>query len=243
VCKGNDAAAAAWGARATTKTRYDRQAVILKEGTLSSKGWFKVDKSNTTTSTEFQIPSGDNHMSSATHNSSTSNTTMALGFLEEQKHPCEFFSPSYFSTLLQQQSALAQKRKEKIMKKGSMTATTNSQQQLSLGMALMAGNFVFLGDYVDRGKNCLEVIAYLHAMKLLLPHKITLLRGSHETRDVNGWEEHYGQRSFLSQCNQRFGEQLGKAPIKSLIECHLPLLLIRYILCPWRDTTTSPHME
>lgn len=78
-----------------------------------------------------------------------------------------------------------------------------------LGMALTAGNFVFLGDYVDRGKNCLEVIAYLHAMKLLLPHKVTLLRGNHETRDVNGWEEHYGPRSFLSQCNQRFGEQLG----------------------------------
>jgi hypothetical protein len=104
---------------------------------------------------------------------------------------------------------LVQKWKEKIMKKGFMTATTNSQQQLSLGIALTAGNFVFLGDYVDRGKNCLEVIAYLHTMKLLLPHKITLLRGNHETREVNGWEGRYGPRSFLSQCNQRFGEQLG----------------------------------
>jgi hypothetical protein len=55
-----------------------------------------------------------------------------------------------------------------------------------LGMALTAGNFVFLGDYVDRGMSCLEVIAYLFAMKLLLPHKVFLLRGNHETRDVNG---------------------------------------------------------
>lgn len=78
-----------------------------------------------------------------------------------------------------------------------------------LGMALTAGNFVFLGDYVDRGMSCLECIAYLFAMKLLLPHKVFLLRGNHETRDVNGWEEHYGDRSFLWQCRNRFGDDIG----------------------------------
>jgi len=78
-----------------------------------------------------------------------------------------------------------------------------------LGMSLTAGNFVFLGDYVDRGLNCLECIGYLFAMKLLMPEKVFLLRGNHETRDVNGWEEHYGDRSFLYQCTNRFGDQLG----------------------------------
>lgn len=52
-----------------------------------------------------------------------------------------------------------------------------------LGMSLTAGNFLFLGDYVDRGMSCLECIAYLFAMKLLMPHKVFLLRGNHETRD------------------------------------------------------------
>ncbi|KAL3903360.1 MAG: hypothetical protein SGILL_010474, partial [Bacillariaceae sp.] len=78
-----------------------------------------------------------------------------------------------------------------------------------LGMSLTAGNFLFLGDYVDRGMSCLEVIAYLLAMKLQLPHKVYLLRGNHETRDVNGWEEHYGERSFIWQCRQRFGDDIG----------------------------------
>mmetsp|Transcript_4855 Transcript_4855/g.8704 ORF Transcript_4855/g.8704 Transcript_4855/m.8704 type:complete len:653 (+) Transcript_4855:325-2283(+) len=79
----------------------------------------------------------------------------------------------------------------------------------NLGMALTAGNFVFLGDYVDRGMSCLEVVAYLLAMKLMLPQKVFLLRGNHETRDVNGWEEHYGTRSFIYQCRERFGDELG----------------------------------
>jgi hypothetical protein len=78
-----------------------------------------------------------------------------------------------------------------------------------LGMALTAGNFLFLGDYVDRGLSCLECVSYLLAMKLLLPHKVFLLRGNHETRDVNGWEEHYGERSFMYQCRARFGDDLG----------------------------------
>ena len=78
-----------------------------------------------------------------------------------------------------------------------------------LGMSLTAGNFLFLGDYVDRGTNCLECIAYLLAQKLILPEKVFLLRGNHETRDVNGWEEHYGERSFLNQCRVRFGDDLG----------------------------------
>ena len=78
-----------------------------------------------------------------------------------------------------------------------------------LGMSLTAGNFVFMGDYVDRGMSCLECVAYLFAMKLLLPDKVFLLRGNHETRDVNGWEEHYGERSFMYQCRSRFGDDLG----------------------------------
>ena len=42
-----------------------------------------------------------------------------------------------------------------------------------LGMSLTAGNFLFLGDYVDRGLSCLETISYLLAMKQQLRKPVT----------------------------------------------------------------------
>jgi len=79
-----------------------------------------------------------------------------------------------------------------------------------LGVDLTAGKFLFLGDYVDRGLSCLECVAYLLSLKFLNPGKVFMLRGNHETRDVNGWEDHYGDKSFLYQCKKRFGVDLGE---------------------------------
>lgn len=46
-------------------------------------------------------------------------------------------------------------------------------------------DYLFLGNYVDRGKNSLEVICTLLALKLKFPNHIHLLRGSHEDRKIN----------------------------------------------------------
>lgn len=46
-------------------------------------------------------------------------------------------------------------------------------------------DYLFLGNYVDRGKNSLEVICTLLALKLKFPNHIHLLRGSHEDKRVN----------------------------------------------------------
>ena len=45
-------------------------------------------------------------------------------------------------------------------------------------------NYIFLGDYVDRGCHSVEVISLLCLLKLKYPKCIKLIRGNHETKLV-----------------------------------------------------------
>jgi len=95
-------------------------------------------------------------------------------------------------------------------------------------------NFLFLGDYVDRGYFSVETVLMVISLKVRFPDRISLIRGNHESRQIT---QVYG---FYDECLRKYGSARVWQYVTDLFD-YLPLTAVVQdrLFCPHAGLSPS----
>ena len=154
-------------------------------------------------------------------NSSTENTLEAL-----RHHPLPFFSEHCLTMLCQDAKELFKSQPTLVEVNKSVNIVGDLHGSIfDLLRILKLGtpdeNYLFLGDYVDRGSYSVEVITLLFALAVTHPEQYTLIRGNHEFSaicSIWGFKESVMELYRSEDLFNRFVDVFSYLPLAAVVD-------------------------